>query len=330
MKPIVLGYYPEWSTLPPAKVDYSLYTHLCHAFAGVLPDGTLALPNTMHTQELIRQAHAKKVKVILSLGGADSNTRLVAATKTPAATNKLAETLAKAIIGAGYDGLDVDWEAPTNPGEMAQMNALVKALREQMPKALLTMATPSTDWAGKWFATASLAPYLDFVNVMTYDLYGPWSDRAGHHAGMGPATGDSTPEAGVTVPAAVDYWLKSKKWPKEKLVLGIPLYGRGFRAAKFGDAAKGEYERSGISYQDILQLRKQGWKVHQDATAKVPYLEKPDGSEVLSYEDPASAQRKGEYARKQRLGGIFFWEISQDFDGKTNPIVRAAAKGLKG
>ena len=47
-------------------------------------------------------------------------------------------------------------------------------------------------------------------------------------------------------------------------------------------------------------------------------------------QDPTSAQRKGEFARKQGLGGIFFWEISQDFDGKTNPLVRAAAKGLQG
>lgn len=329
MKPIVLGYYADWNTVPtPAQLDYSLFTHLCHAFVSVEPDGNLHMPTAEQARDLTRRGKAAKVAVLLSLGGADSNTRLVAATATPASTDALADRLTHAVTDLGYAGLDVDWEAPENPEEQARMNRFVAALRKRMPGALLTMATPSTNWSGKWFTTDALASKLDFANVMTYDLYGPWSSRAGHNAGMGPATGDPKPDQGLTVPAAVDYWLKTKKWPKEKLALGIPLYGRGFRAAKWGDPAKGDYPRSSVSYKEVPKLITQGWKVGRDTSAGVPCLTSPDGAEVFSYEDPESARRKGEFAKKLGLAGVFFWEISQDFDGKSNPVVRAARDGL--
>jgi len=30
--PLVLGYFPSWSKTGPAQLDFSLFTHLCHAF----------------------------------------------------------------------------------------------------------------------------------------------------------------------------------------------------------------------------------------------------------------------------------------------------------
>jgi chitinase len=235
--------------------------------------------------------------------------------------------LARVADAVGYDGIDVDWEAPENATDGARMSAVLKALRERMPKAILTMAVSSGDWSGKWYERDALLPYVDLLNVMTYDFHGPWGSHAGHNAPLFPSKGEAPGDAGSNGAASMDYWIKTKGWPREKVLLGIPLYGRGFRAAKMGDPARGSFGRSEMSYQEVLTLIKSGWRERWDEAAQVPYLEKPDGTEVVSYDNPRAVKRKGAFARERGLAGYFFWEIAQDYDGRTNPLVRAARDG---
>jgi chitinase len=325
--PIVLGYYADWAeNLSPEAIDYRLLTHLSHSFATLNEKGMLKLPDASRTKTLTTLAKRAKVKTILAFGGAESGKAFAAATATDAAVTTFASQIAQILGDLGYDGADVDWEVPSNSEEKGRMEALVKTLRQKAPKAILTAATPASDWSGKWYATEKLAPYLDFINVMTYDFHGPWGNHAGHNAPLTPTSQDRE-DGQFSVTSAMDYWLKSKKWPANQLCLGIPSYGRGF-AAKLGAPTKGEYSRSYVSYQEVLMLtRDSEWIARRDAEAQVPYLEKKDGKEFVSYEDPESARRKGAFARKLGLSGIFFWEVAQDFDGRTHPIVRAAREG---
>lgn len=326
--PKVLGYYADWAeNLAPEAIDYGLYTHISHSFATLNERGELKLPNATRTKSLTTLARRAKVKTILALGGAASGKGFAAATATDTGITKFASHIAQILGDLGYDGADVDWEVPENADERRRMEALVKALRQKAPKAILTSAVPAGNWSGKWFTTENLAPYLDFINVMTYDFHGPWGDHAGHNAPL-TATPLDKKDGQECAASSMDYWLKTKKWPADKLLLGLPLYGRGFKAGTLGAAAKGDYDGSYVSYFDALKrTRDPQWNAKFDADAQVPYLEKKDGTECVSYEDAESAKRKGIFARKIGLAGFFFWEIAQDFDGKTNPLVRAAREG---
>ena len=327
-KPFVLGYYTDWQeNLPPEKIDYSLYTHITHSFAVLNERGEMKLPDTKQAKALTAFARRTGVKTILALGGANSGKGFAAATATDAQLTSFVRQVAQALGDSGYDGVDVDWEVPGNPEEKKRMEALVKALRVALPKAVLTAATPASDWSGKWYATEALLPYLSFINVMTYDFHGEWGDHAGHNASLTPTPLDKE-DGAFCAAASIDYWVKKKGWPADKLLLGIPLYGRGFKTATIGGAAKGKYAGSYVSFNDVKKwARDTAWNAKRDADAQVPYLEKKDGTEFVSYEDAESARRKGAFARKLGLGGIFFWEISQDFDGRTNPLVRSAREG---
>jgi chitinase len=331
-RPYVIGYYADWQTsLPPSKIDYRLFTHLNHAFARIDKQGVLRFPDPANTQDLCARAHTAGVKVLLSVGGADTGTGFANATTTPDAVKRLADQLADVVQPTGYDGIDLDWEFPANAAERDRMNALTAALRERLPRpALLTMAVPATNWSGRWFGKDALLPHIDFLNVMTYDFHGSWSDHAGHNAPLFfPASGDQPSCRGNTVEGSMDYWLRQKNWPKDRLLLGIPLYGRGFRAPRLGAPASGTHARSGVPYRGIEALRKLGWRETWDDVAQVPWLQAPDESEVLCFDDARSIRRKGRYARERGLAGIFFWEVSEDFDGTSNPLVKAASDGLK-
>ena len=331
-RPFILGYYADWNpNLPPSKIDYRLFTHLTHAFARVGKDGSFAFPDLARSRELCDRARAAGTKVILAIGGANSAESLARGTATTDGINGVMDQIAARVKAAGYDGLDIDWEFPENPAQADQMNQLVKQLRARLPQAVLTMAAPPLDWNGKWYQPDALLPYLDFVNVMTYDFHGPWSKHAGHNAGLRYSEADGHSECrAVTMESGIAYWQKQKNWPKEKVLLGIPLYGRGFQASGLGKAASGSYARSEVPYREIPALLKAGWVRQWDTDSQVPFLQNPTKTEVVSYDDAQSTRKKGEYARQQGLGGIFFWEISQDFDGKTNPLVQAARSGLRG
>lgn len=311
--PVVLGYYPDWKGLEPERLDFTLYTHICHAFAYFDKEGALRFPDAARTRKLINAAHAKGVAVLLSVGGENSNARL-----REQETEAFADILAQRIREFHYDGVDVDWEELESDGEAAKLSALTAALRKRLPDGLVTMAVPAGDYGGKWFHTDALRPVVDWLNIMTYDFCGPWCDTLQHNAPM--------PE----LKRSIAYW-KGRGWSADKLTLGIPSYGRRMRGSRFGDPApKGSYLPGEISYNDVERFIKEGWKPLTDASAEVPYLVKPGDGELISYEDVASSLRKGALARASGLRGFFFWEATLDFDGKSHKLGCAALRGWKG
>jgi chitinase len=109
------------------------------------------------------------------------------------------------------------------------------------------------------------------------------------------------------------YWTK-RGFPKEKLLLGIPLYGRGFPVKQWGvpysKAAKNPFAE--VSYNALK-------REHAPLAPTVNIGE----SFIVGLDTPESAAEKTRWARKQGVAGVFFWEISQDFDGETHTIVAA-------
>ncbi|MDX1934333.1 MAG: glycoside hydrolase family 18 protein [Capsulimonadales bacterium] len=322
----VLGYYPDWVTrVPPDRIDYTLFTHLCHAFARTRPDGTLTLP--ARAGDLCARARSRGVKTLLSLGGANSNKSLSAIIGDKSAFDRLVDGLVRSVGKEGYDGIDIDWEAHDSAADAEKMNALVTRLRDTLGREVpLTMAVPASSWGGKWFDVRTLLPCLDFINIMTYDYHGPWSDTSGHNANPYPYPGDG----GISNTVSIEYWTKTKGFPADKLLLGIPLYGRGFAVRQLGDrTVKGQRApHEYVGWQEVDALLRMGWKRVRDQKAGVPYLVSPRGDEVISYEDTESAREKGAWAKKQGLSGIFFWEITQDHTDGTHLLVRAAREGF--
>ena len=320
MKPLVLGYWADWHpALPPEKIDFSLYTHLCHAFSLVDEGGLLKpLDDEAAAVRLTWLGKKKRVPVLLSLGGGSNSALMSRVISTPARVEALADAVMVRVKKLGYSGVDVDWEGIQTRTQQMHLEALILALRMRLPRPyLLSQAVGGSRWANEFVNTKNLLPHVDFLNVMTYDWAGPWSETAGHNA----------PQSFCQ--SAIEFWNGKLGWPKSKLNLGIPLYGRGFQASAPGEkVTKSEYERSYVPYTDVRKLEKSGWTRKLDEAESVPYLYKPGGGELVGYEDEVSAQKKGAWAKLQGLGGIFFWEIHEDFDGKTNPLVRAARTGL--
>jgi chitinase len=75
---------------------------------------------------------------------------------------------------------------------------------------------------------AQCAQSFDWLNVMSYDYHGAFDDPIKVGTGVNaPLLQDSTPNGPVSIKNTVEAYLQAGI-PKDKIVLGMPTYGRSF------------------------------------------------------------------------------------------------------
>jgi chitinase len=322
----------------PIDVNFRLYTHLCHAFLTADGDGRVRQTRNAPSGALTTAAHKAGVKVLISLGGWGWDRQFAAIVSRPEAEERYATKVISIVDEFGYDGIDFDWEYPDNAQEVAGFERLARRFRRQLDaigarkgrKMFVTMAASSSPGTLKWLGKEFLLETMDWINVMTYDYAGDWTDYAGHHS---PLFGSSKQPGRNprSTAATMKYLVEERGLPANLLAVGIPLYGRGFAVkhpyASTKEAPKGRVPREG-DYRELVRLeREQGWTEHWDDETKNPWLIAPDCSAVIGYDDVESVGIKTEWAMKQGFRGVFFWQINADrlADG-TNPLQEVSHK----
>ncbi|WP_244244085.1 glycosyl hydrolase family 18 protein [Marilutibacter alkalisoli] len=302
------------------------------------------------------KARHPQIKVLISLGGWTWSRGFSEAAK-PANREAFVASCIDAYIhgnlpatdGAGgpgaaagvFDGIDLDWEYPVacgltcgSPEDNANFTALLAEFRRQLdavqPGLLLTVAVGAGIDKIRVTDPGAYHPYLDFINVMTYDFHGAWDPRTNHHSALfdspnDPSTGD---QALYNSNDAIEAFI-ARGVPAHKLNLGIGYYGRGWTNVanvnnglyQSGSAAPGTYE-AGI--EDWKVIKNKPGTEYTDASARATW--KYDGNTFWSYDTPAMIAEKMQYVKAQGLGGAFFWEYSGDDAQGT--LTRTISDGL--
>ncbi len=231
---------------------------------------------------------------------------------------------AGASVGRLFDGIDIDWEFPR--GEDAEnFVELLKEFRRQMeaarPGMLLNIAVgPSPRMVGG-ADMGVVAGLVDQVGLMTYDFTGPWVKRTGFVSALSGEVGSGT------VTRTVEAY-KAAGVPAEKLLVGVPFYGYGWRKVledNNGLFQEGEPIRGDRPFREIEGMIAES-TVYRDKGSQAPWLF--DGDVFWTYEDAVSVKAKAGYAKEQGLGGVMIWELGQDTVGGT--LLGAAYEGLRG
>jgi len=107
--------------------------------------------------------------------------------------------------------------------------------------------------------------------------------------------------------------------PSRKLVLGVPLYGRqwcGVSPANNGLHQPVEAYVGGLPYSVLVRdyIDRNGFKRHWDQAARAPFLWSAASGVFITYEDPESLREKASFVKQYKLGGVMYWEQSEDPD----------------
>jgi chitinase len=195
----------------------------------------------------------------------------------------------------------------------------------------LTMAASSNPGTLKWLGKEFLLENMDWINVMTYDYTGTWTNYAGHHSPLF-ASAKAPGGTSRSIERTMKYLLEDRGLPANRLAVGIPLYGRGFAVAEpyapTKNAPRGRLPQGNYSNLHKLE-REEGWSRKWDDETKNPWLVSTKGQVVIGYDDAESVGIKTEWAMKHGFRGVFFWQIAADRlrDG-SNPLQEAARRKL--
>ncbi|MFF0471047.1 glycoside hydrolase family 18 protein [Micromonospora zamorensis] len=298
------------------------------------------------------KAKHPKLKVLISLGGWSWSTYFSNAARTDASRKAfvascidlyLKGNLPGSTPGAGagvFDGIDLDWEWPNWEGEPGnvirpedrenftkllaefrrQLDAYGRTTRTHHPLTAFLPANPATMDAG--YEGRKIFKYLDFATVQGYDFHGGWEAVANQQSALRvPAGSPDNPDFSVEV--AIDGWI-ARGAPRDKLVLGIPYYGRGWTGITGGGnglfqpatgPAPATFEAGYEDYKKLKTLAGNGYTVHRDLRAGHAWLF--DGTTFWTYDDPAVVLQKTLYIRRAGLAGAMIWSLDGDDDNAT-------------
>ncbi|MDE3253293.1 MAG: glycoside hydrolase family 18 protein [Bacteroidota bacterium] len=299
-------------------------THLCYSFTH-LKGSRISLNNARDSATLRNCVAQKKrnpaLKVIVSLGGWTGCYTCSEIFSKDSSVRIFASSVKKLLNDFHADGIDLDWEYPViegppgHPFSAADKNnftQLIKVLRDSIgyQKELSFAAGGFRSYLASSIDWTAILPYVDRINLMTYDLVGGYDTVTGHHTAL-----YSTKTQKESCDAAVSY-LVNRGVPVGKLVLGAAFYARIWQnvpAAQNGLYQKGKFLR-GVSFRnfDSSFSKDSGFVYHWDKKAHAPYLYNAQKQWFVTFDDSRSITDKMKYVKENGLDGIMFWQLADD------------------
>ena len=348
----VVGYYAGWAAYQgwtPDRIPAEHLTQINYAFAQIDPDTlTIDLEDPAHDRQnlaALRQLRRQNghLKLLISVGGWSDSQYFSDAAATAARRAAFAASCVDLVVEQDLDGVDLDWEYPVSggaagtvhrPADKQNFTLLLRELRQQLDRQgrrdgkdySLTIAGAAGSWYLNQIEAVKAADLVDHIFLMGYDLHGPWDAYADFNAPLYAPSGTS-PQGRSSIADSVQAYL-DKGVPAEKIVLGMPLYGYAYQGVSSrNNGLHSAYTSArSVSYRTLKKsyLSNAAYRQLRHEEAQVPYL---SGSRTfVSYDDAVSLAAKASLARSLGLGGIGFWELSQDDGGE---LVAAANSAFR-
>ncbi|KXN65511.1 glycoside hydrolase family 18 protein, partial [Conidiobolus coronatus NRRL 28638] len=338
---VIVGYFSDWTLAdyPTSAVPYELLTHINYAFA-IFDDKTwkptIGSPGIL--KDLVKKSKPTNTKVLISIGGFKGSkyfSPMAADEESRAAFIKNTVDFVKEY---GIDGVDIDWEYPNrdgnegnykDPKDVENYKVVLKELKEALPKGTLITAAvrvqPFDGPNGILKDVSAFADFFDFINIMAYDINGPWEPKTGP---LGPLENEAGKGPQFSVKSSTSDW-NNAGIPKEKLVVGVPFYGYQLGVDEDMSQSDNQYATvtknslpsygfDGLMKNKILSSpteanESNGWVRKFDKVSKTPWLFNKESKTFISYDDPQSLKYKTDFVRCNGYKGAMIWALNNDY-----------------
>ena len=374
-KQIIAYVFPQNRVLGPDEVAATELTRVNYAFTdikdGVMVEGFQKDKENFEVLNSLKKKNPR-LQVVPSVGGWTWSGRFSDASLTRASRTKFIDSVVAFIEKYKLDGLDIDWEYPAQrgagnvfrPEDKHNYTLLLMELRQRFDvegrKLHKHLVTSIATGSGQRFLDntemGQVQKYVDSVNLMTYDMYGPGDKNTGHDSPLYNNPADPKGDRADSVDWSVRLYEKAGV-PAGKIVVGVPFYSKrwsGVEATNNGlfqaappaprraapatppaagaalpaAAATGGGNRNAgeRGYGATVGMLTQGYVRYWDPVAQAPYLYNSSTKTWVTYEDTESLLKKGDYVMDHKLGGIMFWEYTNDPSGM---LLKAVNAGLQ-
>lgn len=281
---------------------------------------------------LLKQQN-RQLKVLLSIGGWTYSDQFPDVVANQDTRQTFANSAVKLMTDWGFDGIEIDWEYPSDAVQAANLVSLLQVLRYELDRwatqnapgyhFLITIASPASAASYSIMDLKGMDSYVDSWNLMAYDYAGSWDNTTGHQANIYPNPKNPESTKFNTDQAVSDYIASGIA--ASKIILGMPTFGRTFEStAGIGLPYNGVGSGSPRLKQPGLWLYKElpraGATEVYDNVAKASYSYDNATHELISYDNVRSAIEKKSYVFSKGLGGVVFWEASGDSNGNDSLV----------
>ena len=332
---MVLAYMPNYWSVPQAKAATKL-THVNYFSAKIKANGKLDLSTEdwqYPLDEVVKLKNTNKdLKVLLTIGGQNTRKYFTPLFADSTKLDNFCKSCSDTVKEYGLDGIDIDCE-PIEKEDKGSMTTLLKSLRGKLGKdTIISVAAPSIPGVIDWNTVISKG-YVDYVNVMSYDMNWPKDDKTftKPHSALYPSTKLGVPKDDPekwqsnyyhSASALVKAY-QNAGVPLDKQVLGVAFYGRGsYDYPSIANYYHEEHPEKGItSLIKSVSSNCQFW----DNESMTPYWK--NGNSFFGYENTLSVNIKGQYVYYNGLRGVMCWDYGQDYDFE---LLDAMIKGVNG
>ncbi len=294
----VYGYLPYWSTNP-AELDLTGLTHVAYFGVELNSDASLSYQSRWDNAgpTLITRAHAEGIKVhlcLISFSDAVNNVVL----PSSSLRTKTIENLKTLVNAYGADGVNIDIEG-MDASRRQDLNAFIQELSVEIPE--IVIATPAVDWSDA-YDYQTLSNYADLF-IMGYDYH--WS--GGEPGPVDPLFG-GYPWGDYAINWTVDDYL-SLGVPTERLILGLPLYGRSWSTSDDSVPGTSTGNSDSVLMYEALDIASTDGHLF-DMVTESPYILYPN--EQIWFPNVESVESRILWANDQNLQGVGFWALGYE------------------
>jgi len=305
-KPLVLGYYTDAS--PTAFNKYHSYMNqMSTDTLNTDAEGNLIGSVPKQAVQQANQWHMDTFALVSNYGEIDWDPDAAhKAITNPTARKKLIAGLLKTTKQNHYKGINLDFESLVPEDRDALSNFVRDTAKVMKANGLQTMVSvpakqqddPENGWSGAYDYQA-IGNAVDFVQVMTYDEHGVWSEP-----------GSSAGKAWIEDSLA----FAVKQVPSSKVLMGLPAYGNDWNVTK--TKAEDKDANLMVSWKNTAPLLAKhhitGKRDQTSGSMVARYTDSKGDQHEVWYEDTVSITQKAKLAHQYQLAGVSMYAIGME------------------
>src|SRR3984885_3776829 len=247
-----------------------------------------------------------RLKILLSLGGWGGCKPCSDVFSSDSGRVEFAESVLDLTNYFQTDGIVLDWEFPSLAAypehpfkveDKVNFTLLIQTLRKKLGASneISVICAGASPFLEGSLDLPDIAPYVDRINLMTYDLIGSKTHFSGHHTPL-----YSTSWQIASADHAMHY-LDSLKIPHNKICIGSAFYGREYLLLENHDHGLNQPAsfQKFITMKDIRKdyTEAEGYVTSWDSVAMAAYKYNDQNKIFITYDDERSVAAKVKYVK---------------------------------